>query len=275
MNTISAWDANVSKEGKRSIKISNAKPRNSKWAGDDITLKTPTTTFDFEGWSKAENVLESTRLYCLDFQVIFEDGTSKWHYKGLTFKKGTHDWEKVKTRVRFDKKVKAIRPHMLFHGGSGTVWFDEVKAMPVYNNQPEANILPNSGFEEELKERVNVSYSYSNTEWERIEQNMFSIINFLSNQQSKEKNVLLFTPFWNNGKKTAYPQKLQYKKLLEKVKNYCRQKKIVMIDASYLLTKDNFGIYTNGKVKDKIDVLHFDAAAHYKLANYIIKELNL
>lgn len=276
LDNTTGWDNEFVKFGKKSIKIIKSKSdKNAKWLGDNIVLENPTTTFDFEGWSKAENVTKDIKLYCLDFQVIFEDGTSKWHYKGLKFKKGTHDWQHVKTRVKFDKKITAIKPHMLFYGGTGTVWFDEIKAIPVYDNKIGENILPNSSFENQLKERVNVSYSYTAKEWGKIQKNMFSVVDFLSKTATNQKNVLLITPFWYTKNKSAYPQKKQYEVLLDKVKNYCISKNVDFVNASYVLSKNNFGIYTKGSVRDKIDVLHFNADGHTKLANYIIKELKL
>jgi len=96
LNNITGWDRTTAKTGTSSLKIENKEASQSKWLGEDIILKKPTDTFEFEGWSKAENVSEA-KLYCLDFKVTFEDGTSKWHYKGLIFEEGTHDWQKVKT----------------------------------------------------------------------------------------------------------------------------------------------------------------------------------
>jgi hypothetical protein len=275
LNNIEGWESEVAHAGKRSIKIVNGKVQNAKWTGDAIIIKKPTDTFEFEGWSKAEDIQSSAKLYCLDFQVFFEDGTYKWYYKNLRFKKGTHDWQKVKTRVRFDKKVVSIKPHALLYGTTGTVWFDDVTAKPVYDSVVAENVLPNSGFENELKERANVSYIYTNAEWGRIEENMFSIVDYLASKKTNEQNVFLLTPFWHTKDRTAYPQKTQYTNLVKAVKNYCKEKNIAFVDASYILKKENFGIYKEGSIRDKIDVLHFNADAHDKLAKYIIKELKL
>ena len=80
--------------------------------------------------------------------------------------------------------------------------------------------------------------------------------------------------FWHTDKKSAYPQKDQYENLVSEIKKYCNENSVKCIDASYILDKDNFGVYTNGSVRDKIDVLHFDAQAHEILAKYIIENLN-
>lgn len=274
LNDTSGWDNEEYRTGIKSVKIHKNKVKNAKWLGDIIQLAKPTKTVEFAGWSKAENVSEDTKLYCLDFQVIFEDGTNKWYYKNLKFSKGTHDWQKVKTKVTFDKKIVSIKPHMLFYGGVGTVWFDDIKVIPIVNGKREKNILPNPSFEKELKGRVNLSYYYDDKKWTLIKQHIFSVVDFLSNQNI-EKPILLITPFWHDKDKSAYPQKTKYTELLNSIKNYCKEKKVVYIDASYILSKDDFGAYTQGSVRDKIDVLHFKATGHNKLAKYIIKELKL
>lgn len=276
LDNISGWDHTVSRTGSGSLKIVNTDSTSAKWFGEDIVLGKATDMLEFSGWSKAENAT-STKLYCLNFQVFFEDGTSEWYFRHLRFRPGTHDWERVGTKVQFDKKVTKIKPHALFYGATGTVWFDDLEARPIYGEVKGENILPNPSFENELKERPHVSYTYNTSEWEQIEKNMLLVIDFLSEHgtTNQKQNIFLLTPFWHKEEKTAYPQKEEYKKLVTNVKQYCMKKNVAFIDASYILTKDNFGIYTQGSVRDKIDVLHFDAEAHDKLAKYIIKELNL
>lgn len=83
------------------------------------------------------------------------------------------------------------------------------------------------------------------------------------------------TPFWHEKSRSAYPQKTKYDEFLTNVRKYCVLNKVNFIDASYILSKDNFGVYKRTSNRDKIDVLHFNADGHFKLANYIIKELNL
>ena len=268
----SGWDTKAVKTGQRALKISNSQKISSKWEGEIVFLNTPTNIFEFEGWSKADSVSATTKLYAIDYLITFTDNTIFWYYKNLKFNKGTHDWEQVKAIVSFDKKVKSIKPHLLFYGGTGTVWFDDIKAFPIIDGVKQENIIPNSGAELELKERLNVSYSYNKEEWNKIKENMFSVVNYLKSNTAENKYLLL-TPFWHTDKKSAYPQKDQYESLVNDVKKYCEQNEVKCIDASYILNKDNFGVYTNGSVKDKIDVLHFDAQAHEVLAKYIIKNL--
>ncbi|WAC01070.1 hypothetical protein N7U66_12905 [Lacinutrix neustonica] len=160
--------------------------------------------------------------------------------------------------VCFDKKVKSIKPHLLFYGGTGTVWFDDIKAFPIIDGVKHENIIPNPSAEEQLKERLNVSYNYNREHWSKI----------------KEQKYLLLTPFWHTDKKSAYPQKDQYADLVSQVKSYCKENNVKCIDASYILNKENFGVYTNGSVRGKIDVLHFDAQAHEVLEKFIIENLN-
>ncbi|MFD0863132.1 hypothetical protein ACFQ1M_13030 [Sungkyunkwania multivorans] len=271
------WDTTVFRSGTRSVKISNDEVKNSKWFGDEITLEKPTATFEFRGWSKTEDVARTTKLLCLDFQVFFEDGSYEWYFKNLKFSKGTHDWEEVATKVTFDKKVVAVKPHMLFYGGTGHVWFDDISIHPIYEGTAAENIAPNPSFEEEATERIHVSYSYKDDEWQQIYLNMASVVDFLSETRNKGASmpILLMTPFWHHKDKTAYPQKDKYEETAKRIKEYCEEKEVLFVDASYILSKDNFGVYTQGSVRDKIDVLHFDAKGHLTLATFIIKELDL
>ncbi|WP_299883671.1 hypothetical protein [uncultured Lacinutrix sp.] len=273
LDNITAWDKNEFKTGSRSLKIVNSKKNSAKWEGDIIYLNKHTNTFIFEGWSKTDSVSSDTKLLAIDHEITFTDNSTQWYYKKLRFNKGTHDWQKVSTKIVFDKPVKSIKPHLLFYGGTGTVWFDDISIYPIIDEKKENNIVPNPSAEAFSRERLNVSYSYNASRWEIIENNIISVIDHLALSKSKNKYLLL-TPFWYTPKKSAYPQKEQYASLVKKIKAYCKSKKVKCIDASFILNKDNFGIYTNGKNKDKIDVLHFNAQAHEKLAKYVIKNLN-
>ena len=44
------------------------------------------------------------------------------------------------------------------------------------------------------------------------------------------------------------------------------------LNASFILSENNFGIYTEGDNKDKIDVLHFNEG-HTILAKFIVENL--
>lgn len=269
----SGWDNIEFKTGKRSLKIINEEKTLSKWDGDIIFLEKPTNTFIFEGWMKAENVSSDTKLLAVDHKIMFEDNTDEWYLKNLKFDKNAKGWQQVKAIANFDKNVIAIKPHLLFYNGTGTVWFDDITINPVFDGKAEENIVPNPGGELELEERLNVSYSYNKEEWNKIKENMFSVIDHLASNKAKNKYLLL-TPFWSNEKKSAYPQKNKYINLIKKVKARCKNNNVKYIDASYILNKDHFGIYTKGSVRDKIDVLHFNSEAHEILAKYIIKNLN-
>ena len=48
----------------------------------------------------------------------------------------------------------------------------------------------------------------------------------------------------------AYPQIKEYKDLNEKIKNYCYENNVQFIDASYILSPENFGVYKNGENKN-------------------------
>ncbi|TMM58564.1 hypothetical protein FEE95_03790 [Maribacter algarum] len=268
------WDNKVYKTGKRSLKIVNAEGKRARWLGTPISLEIPTETFEFEGWSKSDSVTVSkTGLYAIDYQITFIDDTKQWYLDNLIFENGTHDWEQVKTTVTFDKKVKTIKPVLMFFEGKGTVWFDDIKAFPIIDGIKSENIIPNPSAEIELTERQDTSYTYSEEEWVKIRENIFSVIDYLSSNQAENKYLLL-TPFWHTDKKSAYPQKAEYENLVNAVKQYCEQKNVKCIDASYILNEDDFGIYAAGSVRDKIDVLHFGVRAHEELAKFIIEKLN-
>lgn len=194
LNNESAWDNTQYKTGKRSLKIVNSKKASSKWEGDIIFLDKPTNTLLFEGWMKAKNVSNDTKLLAIDHKITFEDNTTQWYYRKLRFKKGTHDWQQVKTSVIFDKKVKSIKPHLLFYGGTGTVWFDDITINPVFGKKIEDNIIPNASAEKESKERLNVSYSYNKEEWKKIKENIFKVVDYLTTHKA-EKNTFYLLLF--------------------------------------------------------------------------------
>ena len=272
------WDSLIAKKGKRSLKIVCKEPQSSKWVGEKIYLDEPIQSFQFEGWAKGHQISEDTKLTCFDVQLFFEDGTELWYYKDLKFKKGTYDWSKVISKVSFAKKVIAIKPHLLFYGGSGTIWFDDLAIRKVKKDGTLGqNVMVNPSFEKERARSLNVYYTFNDSEWMKITEKMISIIDFLS-EKSVQKNIqtsLLLTPFWHTENKFAYPQIVRYKNLVDQTKKYCKSNKVIHINASFILSEEYFGRYINGPNQGKIDVLHFNEKGHMKLANYINDELGL
>lgn len=277
LNDITGWDSIVKHSGKKSLKISNFQPKNALWLGDPLYLGTPSKTFNFEAYSKAENIAGNITYYAFYLGVTFEDGTETQFYNNLSFSKKDHDWEKVNSTIYFDKNVVSIRPMLLFYGGTGTVWFDDLKITQGNISSDIRNLVPNAGAEDKSLIRKNASYLYSQKDWQVILQNMKNSVDFLAtqNKEYSSKTVLLITPFWHYNEKLAYPQIKEYKDLIKKIKAYCIEKNVGFIDASYILSTENFGIYKTGKDKDKIDVLHFNENSHNKLAHYIIEQLDL
>lgn len=277
LNDITGWDSIVKHSGKKSLKISNLQPKNALWLGDPLYLGTPSKTFNFEAYSKAENIAGNITYYAFYLGVTFEDGSETQFYNNLSFSKKDHDWEKVNSTIYFDKNVVSIRPMLLFYGGTGTVWFDDLKITQGNISSDSRNLVPNAGAEDKSLIRKNASYLFSQKDWQVILQNMKNSVDFLAtqNKEYSSKTVLLITPFWHYNEKLAYPQIKEYKDLIKKIKAYCIEKNVGLIDASYILSTENFGIYKTGKDKDKIDVLHFNENSHNKLAHYIIEQLDL
>ena len=277
LDDISGWDSLVKHSGKKSLKISNSNPQNALWLGDPIYLDNPSKTFNFEAYSKAENIAGNIELYAFYLGVTFQDGSETQFYNNLSFSKENHDWQKVSTTNTFDQNVVSFRPMLLFYGGTGMVWFDDVKITQVSKGSESGNLVPNPGAEEKSLIRKNASYLYSQADWQLILQNMENTVDFLAtqNEEFSSKSTLLITPFWHYKNKFAYPQIAEYKDLMEKIKDYCIKKNVKFIDASYILSPENFGIYKNGEDKGKIDVLHFNENGHNKLALYIIEQLGL
>ncbi|SRX72516.1 SGNH/GDSL hydrolase family protein [Aequorivita antarctica] len=277
LNDITGWDSIAMHSGKKSLKISNANPQNALWLGDPIYLDTPSKTFNFEAYSKAENIGGNITFYAFYLGVTFEDGSETQFYNNLSFSKEDHDWQKVNTTITFDKNVVSLRPFLLFYGGTGTVWFDDVKITQGDDDSKSENLVPNAGAEDKSLIRKNAAYLYSQADWQLILLNMKNSVDFLAaqNKEFSSKSALLITPFWHYNNKLAYPQIKEYRDLIENIKAYCTEKNVRFIDASYILSAENFGIYKNGEDKDKIDVLHFNENGHNKLALYIIDQLDL
>lgn len=272
-NDQKGWDSIVKKSGKKSLAIKKTKnPSSSQWFGANIPVSKPSKRFFVQAWSKAENVSDSTKLYCVYLNVSFEDGSRKFVYKNLGFKTGTHDWEKTEDTLTFNKDVVSKRPFLMFHGGIGNVWFDDVSIQNLEDNKTE--ILPNKSFEAMSENRKNVSYLYNKKQWETIFVNMKKLIDFTA-LNTKGKKAFLLTPFWQKETRAGYPQKGEYETLVNKINQYCKEKNVTFINASNILSSHHFSHYILGDNKDKIDVLHFNEDGHTLLARYIAFELGL
>ena len=121
------WSTSESLSGSHSLMLSNDTGTCLQWIGEEIKFDKPyPKTLTFGGWSKALNVSSSRGYYCLDFMVIFEDGSYDWYYKPLRFDNGTHDWQLKQVTKTWSKKVVAVRPYALLYYKTGTVWFDDI-----------------------------------------------------------------------------------------------------------------------------------------------------
>ncbi len=277
LTDVSGWDSIDVKSGKKSLKIINPDGNDALWYGDPIYLDKATKEFEFAAASKAVNVTQVPSLYCLYLGVTFEDGVEQQFFNNLNFNPAIKDWQSVTSKITFDKNVVAVRPFLLFYGGKGTVLFDDISIIPYYNGIKNKNIAYNPGAEMQTTERKHVSYLYPQNDWEKISKNANAFVDYLAEKErnNKIKPAILITPFWYNDNKKAYPQNLEYEKFIKEVRKSCKQKNVKFIDASYILSKDNFSPYKEGDDKGKIDVLHFDENGHNKLAQFLFDELNL
>ena len=277
LNNDTGWDLEEYRSGKRSLKIENTEATSAQWFGDPIYLKEPTKAFSLEVWSKAEDISDDTNLYCLNLNLKLEDGTERQVYQQLGFSKGSHDWEKAEAEISYKQNVISVRPFLMFHGGTGIVWFDDIAIAPVHKKQKGANLALNSDFEENSQTLKNTSYLYNTQNWELIYTNMTSVVDFLSQMESESqtKTVLLVTPFWNNGINYGYPQLDDYNRIIKKLMDHTATMGVDFLNASFILSENNFGIYTEGDNKDKIDVLHFNEEGHTILAKFIVENLGL
>lgn len=122
------WDNTQSHSGSYSLNLTNISGRQVRWVGKKIHLPEATDRVAIQAWSKSAGVCDSAH-YCVNIRSIFKDGSYSWNTKGLHFKKGTQDWNKVETIINFDRKVVSIQPYMLLYGANGSAWFDDFSIM--------------------------------------------------------------------------------------------------------------------------------------------------
>lgn len=92
-----------------------------------LKLKKPATTLTITGESRAENVAGTNSAgYCLYADIYFENGQSLWG-QHVSFKSGTHDWEKVELVVPTGRKINSITFYILFRNMTGKVQFRNIK----------------------------------------------------------------------------------------------------------------------------------------------------
>lgn len=90
-------------------------------------IKKPATTITISGESRAENVVGNPNAnYCLYADIRFVEGKPMFG-KRISFKTGTHDWEKAELVIPTQRKIKSMSFYILFRNMTGKVQFRNIK----------------------------------------------------------------------------------------------------------------------------------------------------
>ena len=85
-----------------------------------------TGAITFGGESKAQNVIGSAAgNYCLYLDLTYADG-KKLYGRSVSFKGGTHDWQKASHTIKLEKPVKHISFYVLFRNVTGKASFRNI-----------------------------------------------------------------------------------------------------------------------------------------------------
>ncbi len=132
LTKVTGWDVVERHSGARSLKTVTTAGTNAYWLNSVASFSEPyPQALVLGGWSKASGVAATASSYCLYFAVTYADSSTGNYSTGLSFAKGTHDWQQVQALARFAKGVKQVRAYALLYGGTGTqtAWFDDVSAI--------------------------------------------------------------------------------------------------------------------------------------------------
>lgn len=270
LNDITGWVEDVFRSGKKSLKITKEEVKtNASWGGFKVDLEKPTKKIVLGGWSKSENVVKA-KLYCLDFKIDFVDGSNEWVYQGLEFEEGTNDWTKRERVFQFDKEIKSITPKMLFYQGTGTVWFDDIYARPIYRKVGE-NVILNPNVEDESNIKDVHTLKFEDEVWNEIFENAQDMVDYIGKMASKNTReyYVLIPPIYNSEIKKGYEQDFMLQRFKEQLDKDCKNNNVQLLDANELLDESHFIEYESGARKGMIEPLHFDTRGHEKLANYL------
>lgn len=274
LDDISGWVANVSYSKERSLKIYKVDSlTNASWKGFKVNFE-PTNSIVLGGWSKSDNVVGSN-LYGLDFEINFIDGTSKWYYKGLEFDDGTHDWQSREIKLNFGKSIISITPQLLLYKGTGTVWFDNIYANPIYNKIGK-NVISNYDLEEESNRKDVYTLKFEENVWGDIFNNSNAMATYLKEKlPERSKPYILIPPAYTSKIKNAYEQDYLFDKYVSLLSETCMNSKITLLNANELLGESHFIEFEAGDKKGLVEPLHFDTKGHEKLAKYLRTQINL
>lgn len=91
-----------------------------------VPMKKSATSFTISAESRAENVTGAKGAnYCIYADIYFLEGKPLYG-RHVTFKNGTHDWEKAELTLETGRRIKQINFYVLFRNMTGKVQFRNV-----------------------------------------------------------------------------------------------------------------------------------------------------
>lgn len=126
-------------------------------------------------------------------------------------------------------------------------------------------------------EATPVQYDYSpGDRRETIGRNVGRLFDSLrATRAGKARVAILLTPVRYDARLPAYLPVDFYPEFVRDVRAQCQAYGFDLLDATTVLAPSHFGVYQGGESSGKIDVLHFDAAGHKILAEFIAQSLEL
>ena len=130
------WAVDEKLNGQRSLKIVNSTGANMAFVGKEIVFPdtggtniTDIFTITAKASSKSLNVVGASD-YRFGVLVTLKNGSRIWQNVG-SFTQMNNGWETVEDTINFSDHVKRVQPYLVFHGGSGTAWFDDISIVPL------------------------------------------------------------------------------------------------------------------------------------------------
>lgn len=135
------WDTLTKHNGTAALKIVNPNSSASVWwqAVEGVQAG---QEYDIEGWVKTENVLSVNNSHGAMLYVVFKDihGTALSEH-WISPLNGTQEWTKLRGTYVVPRGTEQVEVGVRLWGGSGTVWFDDMRMAP------SGNLVQNPGIE--------------------------------------------------------------------------------------------------------------------------------
>lgn len=117
----------INKDGQIDCAIAPKTVKGASGAFYNVIFPKPITgAITFGGESKAEKVTGAGGTnYCIYLDLTFADG-KKLYGRSVSFKGGTHDWQKASRTIKLEKPVKQILFYVLFRNTTGKASFRNI-----------------------------------------------------------------------------------------------------------------------------------------------------